>query len=416
MPADENERLCELEELEATEELPEPRFSAIAAAAARVCSTPIALVNLVGADSQHFKGSSGVTATGMDRADSWFCPHTIAARRLLEVHDADADPRFRDTPIVAGEWRVRFYAGAPMISSRGHALGTVCVMDHRPRRLSPEQHQMLTVLAENAALLLEAHHQVRRADRIIHGLQDVQELKDQFLRNINHELRTPLTSIRSYLELIQDGDLDSATEQRFLGVIEHNSDRLLELIDELLLMASLNAETAVFHPARVDLIVLVHRALEVVADRVQDRGHTLILHAPDRATVWADALRFQHVLVHLLDNAIKFTPDGGTIEVRASADPAPRVEICDTGIGIGAEHVERIFEDFYRAPEAEERAIPGTGMGLAIVDKIIRVHGGSIRINSTPGEGTCVRVTMPVPPSPQSSAHRTPPSSPRPGL
>ncbi|GIH78098.1 sensor histidine kinase [Planobispora longispora] len=399
MPGDENERLRELAELEATEELPEPRFSAVAAAAARICATPIALVNLVGAESQYFKGRTGVTATGMARAASSFCSHTIATRELLEVPDASADPRFHADPIVVGEQRVRFYAGAPMISSRGHALGTVCVMDRRPRRLSAEQHQMLAVLAENATLLLESRH----ADQIIHGLQDVQELKDQFLRNINHELRTPLTSIRSYLELIQDGDLDPATEQRFLEVIEHNSDRLLELIDELLLMASLNAETLVFQPERVDLIVLVHRALEVVTERIQCKGHTLALHAPARVTAWADARRFQHVLVHLLDNAIKFTPDGGTIEVRLSADPAPRLAVCDTGIGIGAEHLDRVFDDFYRAPDAEDQAIAGTGMGLAIVDKIVRLHGGSIRIDSTPGKGTCVRVTLPVPPAPPPS-------------
>ncbi len=293
---------------------------------------------------------------------------------------------------------MRFYAGVPMIGRSGNILGVFCVMDHRPRRLSDEQRRILRSLAASATALLKTYRYARRSDHIIHGLQEVQDLKDQFLRTVNHELRTPLTSIRGYLQLVREGGLDEATEHRFLQVIERNSEHILGLIDELLLMSSLNARTAVFTPERVDLVAVVRRAVGDAAAEAESRGHTLRLEAPPALTAWADARRLQHALDHLLENAIKYTPDGGTIEVTVTADPARRIRIRDTGIGIPPGEVERVFEDFYRSRQAEDMT-GGTGMGLPLVDKIIQLHGGSIRIDSEPGKGTSVRVTLPVPPS-----------------
>ncbi|GAA3138990.1 GAF domain-containing sensor histidine kinase [Planomonospora alba] len=379
--------------------LVEPDLSAVAASAARACLAPIALVGLVGTGDRRLTGRAGAGAGALDEEALSFVPCTLEQRGLLEVPDASADERFRADPAVAGEPGVRFYAGVPMIGARGHPLGVVCVMDHRPRELSDEQRETLRSLAGSATALLEMYRYACRSDRIIHGLQEVQELKDHFLSTVNHELRTPLTSIRGYLQLLREGGLDPATQQRFLRVIERNSNHILGLIDELLLVASLNARTAVFTPELVDLVALVRRAVDDAAPEAERRRHTLRLHAPEPVTAWADPRRLQHALGHLLNNALKFTPKGGTIEVRVTADPARRIWIRDTGIGIPPGDVERVFEDFYRTPQAEERGIGGTGMGLPVVDKIIQLHGGSIRIDSELGKGTTVRITLPVPPS-----------------
>ncbi|GGL40912.1 GAF domain-containing sensor histidine kinase [Planomonospora parontospora] len=397
VPSDEDERLRELDELGALNVLVEPAFQAVAELAAYVCRTPIALVNFPERGRQYFKGHVGTSATDMDRRVR-FCPYTVETRRLLEVTDALADPRFRDDPAVTGEPYVRFYAGAPLISSRGHALGVVCVFDHRPRRLAPAQHQALDTLAVCATALLELRHHSDQAEKVIVRLRELEKLKHQFLRTVNHELRTPLTSIRSYVQMLQDGGLDEGTEQRFLEVIDRNSERILGLIDELLLMASLIARTAAFHPERTDLSALARAAVEAATVKAWNVSHTLVLDAPAEVTVWADTKRIRQVLAQLLDNAVKFTPSGGTVEVSVHGDPAPTVEVRDTGIGITPEALEHVFDDFYRAPEAEERAIGGTGLGLPIVARIARMHGGTVDIDSRPGQGTRVRLTFPRPP------------------
>ncbi|MBG0817174.1 GAF domain-containing sensor histidine kinase [Planomonospora sp. ID82291] len=394
-PADEAGRLRELEELHALDTVPEPRFSAIASLAAHMCGTPLGLVNLVGRDKQYLKGRHGTEWTEMDRHDS-FCQYTICGHQIMEIPDARADPRFRGNSIVVGEPYVRFYAGAPVIGAHGHALGTVCVADTRPRGLSDDQRQALTTLAGNTAGLLELHRHALRSDRMLRRVQEVEELKNQFLRTVNHELRTPLTSISSYLQLLQDGDLDEATEQRFLRIIERNSGRLRELLDRLLLMASLNAGTAVLTPERADLAALAHQTVAALAERARAGGLTMTVHAPEAVVACADAGRVRHALTQLLDNAIKFTPPGGRVEVTVRGDPAPTVEVCDTGIGIAPADVEHVFDDFYRSPEAEERAIGGVGIGLSIARRIIELHDGTLEIDSRPDGGTRVRLVLPA--------------------
>nr|BFE82491.1 hypothetical protein GCM10020093_050920 [Planobispora longispora] len=165
IPADESERLRELVELEVVEAPLESILTAVAELATRICHTPIALVNLVGEDIQHLKGRVGLGAETMDRQVA-FCPYTICGRELMEVPDALADPRFHEDPLVAGEPRVRFYAGAPLIGSGGHILGTVCVMDRRPRRLSPERRGALIALATCTVAVVECHHHDRRSKQI----------------------------------------------------------------------------------------------------------------------------------------------------------------------------------------------------------------------------------------------------------
>ncbi|GAA3155561.1 GAF domain-containing sensor histidine kinase [Planomonospora alba] len=395
-PSDEAERLQELHELQALDVVLEADYCAIADVAAHVCRTPIGVVNLLDADHQHFKGRHGIDLAGIGRRQMSFCSHAIRGRDVLEVHDALADERFRRDPAVRGEPYVRFYAGAPVVTSRGHALGAVFVADHRPRRLTPDQRAILPTLAAGVAHLAELHHHVRRARLVEHRLRELEELKNQFLRTVNHELRTPLTSIRSYLQLLQDGDLDEVTERRFLSVIDRNSARLGELLDRLLLVAALNARTVPFALVSTDLADLVRRAAEALAERARAGDLTVTVHASAPVPVCADATRMRHAIEQLLDNAVKFTPPGGRIDVVAHAGPVPAVEVRDTGIGIDPGELDRVRDDFYRGSGAEDRAIGGAGIGLSIAEKIARMHGGDVRIDSRPGHGTRVRLTLPA--------------------
>ncbi|GAT67240.1 sensor histidine kinase [Planomonospora sphaerica] len=392
----ESARLRELADLDALDVLVEPAFQAIAELAAHICRAPIALVNLIGARRQYFKGHTGTTAAHMSRRVE-FCPHTLEARQVVQVADALAEPRFRDDPAVTGEPYVRAYLGAPMITSHDVPVGVVCVFDHRPRHWDPSCHRAMTTLAGCATGLLELRHHHRRSAEVTARLREAEELKNAFLRTVNHELRTPLTSITSYLELMEGGDLPPAVEQQFMQVITRNSRRLHVLLDELLLLASLNADTVAFTPHGEDLVAIARAAVDDIAATACAAGQHLTLHAPARAPIRADAGRLQHALWQVLDNAVKFTPPGGSIDVTVTTDPAPAVEVRDDGLGMEEDDLRRVFDDFYRVSGVEERGIGDIGVGLPIVDKIVRMHGGKVDIDSRPGAGTRVRLTLPGP-------------------
>nr|WP_255645358.1 ATP-binding protein [Actinoplanes polyasparticus] len=312
---------------------PEEDFDDIALLASQICGTPVGLVSLVDRDRQWLKAKVGTELEAMPR-DLSFCAHTITSHELLEVPDAQEDGRFADNPGV-GPLGIRFYAGAPVVLDGTYSVGTVCVVDREPRVLTSPQRRALRSLARHASVQLELRRYARHAGEIADQMRQVDRMKDSFLATVSHELRTPLSTIRGYLEMLLEDDFDAETSRRFLSVMSRNSDRLLRLIDELLL------------------------------------------------------------LNHLLVNAIKFTQPDGEITVDSTAEGEPELLITDTGVGIAAEELPHVFDRFYRCTAAEVMAAQGPGLGLAIVKSIVEAHHGSVHVQSEPGEGTTVRLTLP---------------------
>ncbi|GII05729.1 GAF domain-containing protein [Planobispora takensis] len=239
-PGDEIERLAELHALGALEVVPHADFSAIAELAAHLCQAPIALVNLIDAERQHFKGHFGTAEVGMDRQVA-FCPYVICGREVLEIRDALEDERFRENAVVAGEPYVRFYAGAPVLSAAGHGLGTVCVMDHKPRRLSSVQRRALATLATAAAALLQARHHAEALQR----LRTVTMREVGLLQRLTGDLRAPLAALHACLKVSDDdGGLDAAAEHCMAQALLRHRTPLIELVEELLLLAGMNSHLA----------------------------------------------------------------------------------------------------------------------------------------------------------------------------
>jgi len=227
----------------------------------------------------------------------------------------------------------------------------------------------------------------READRLV----------DEFVALISHELRTPLTSIIGYLELtLDDGNLTE--EQRgYLDVVDHNADRLLRLVDDLLLVAQLEAGQLEVRPRELDLATVARQAVAEAQPRAAENGITLTYDAEGAVLLEADKGRMFRILDNLLSNAIKFTPAGGDVQVSVShADGVAWLEVADTGIGIAADDQERLFERFFRTSTAVERHFPGAGLGLYIAQAIVEAHGGSITVSSEPDEGTSFSVALPA--------------------
>jgi two-component system phosphate regulon sensor histidine kinase PhoR len=229
-------------------------------------------------------------------------------------------------------------------------------------------------------------------------LRRLERVRSEFVANVSHELRTPLTCIKGYLETLLDGALDDrAHARRFLEVAGTHAARLDRLIDDLLELSNIESGRVTLAPARLDLEDVLTGVAAMFERQVAQRRQRLERSVPPGLTVRADRDRLVQVLVNLIDNAVKFTPDGGRIRVEAGPGPAGRVEVRvrDTGIGIPSTDLPRLTERFYRVDKTRSREIGGTGLGLAIVKHLVQAHGGELRIDSRLGHGTTVSFTLP---------------------
>ncbi|MEV7621726.1 ATP-binding protein [Actinoplanes sp. NPDC089786] len=394
LPEDEPARLAALHDAQVLDTAPEEDFDDIALLASEICGTPAGLVSLVDTDRQWFKAKIGLTIEQTHR-DLSFCAHAIHGHELFEIPDATHDQRFSDNPMVLGDGGIRFYAGAPVVLDGTHSVGTVCVVDHVPRELTPAQRRALRSLARHASVQLELRRYARHAGAIADRLRQLDRMKDSFLATVSHELRTPLSSIRGYLEMLLEDEFDGETSRRFLSVMQRNSDRLLRLIDDLLLVARLTDEGLELDLAEVDLAEIAHHVTSGCRPLAEHKEVKLTDRTESPVPARGDAKRLSHALNHLVVNAIKFTAEGGEISVDARADDEPELIITDTGVGIPPHDLPHVFDRFYRSAAADQMAAQGPGLGLAIVRSIIDAHHGTIRVHSEPGLGTTVRVKLP---------------------
>lgn len=256
------------------------------------------------------------------------------------------------------------------------------------------------VLLRAVALLRESERLGGALARQNAELKALDRLKDDFVASVSHELRTPLTSIRGYLELVRDGEAGELTEQQdaFLEVVDRNAERLLRVVGDLLFVAQLDAGSLPLERGTVDLRRLAQDAAASAEPLAAERGIALSLELGDLpAHVPGDASRLAQALDNLVSNALKFTPGGGTVAVRAAAaNGHVELAVADTGPGITDADQQRLFERFFRTASAGEQAVPGTGLGLAITKAIVEAHGGTIGVASEPGAGSEFRIVLPA--------------------
>jgi signal transduction histidine kinase len=229
--------------------------------------------------------------------------------------------------------------------------------------------------------------------------RELDRMRDAFVATVSHELRTPLTSISGFLEMLEDEEhaLGSSGRQ-YLDVIRRSTERLHALVEDLLLVAQIEANRVELQLAPVDLVSLARHACETATPAATDKQVDLSVVADHPPRVLADEKRLTQVLDNLISNAVKFTPEGGSVKISVgkAGDDAARLVVADTGIGVPEDEQKQVFSRFFRASTATRRAIPGTGLGLAICHALVEQHGGSIEFSSREGEGTEVAVTLPA--------------------
>jgi signal transduction histidine kinase len=250
-----------------------------------------------------------------------------------------------------------------------------------------------------------AQEQLSRQNEL---LLEADRLKDEFVALISHDLRTPLTSIVGYTELALDDEMEPPLDDErrsYLKVVARGSERLLRLVDDLLFVARLQAGKGLQLERReLDLTAIAIQVVDEAQPRAATKGLSLSCSADGPVTVEADKGRIFQLLENLISNAIKFTPPGGSVEVRVSAAADGGVlEVSDTGIGFSPRDAERLFERFFRAPSAVTNQVPGTGLGLYIARAIAEAHGGRISARSEVGGGTTFRIELPAHATPETA-------------
>ena len=267
-------------------------------------------------------------------------------------------------------------------------------------------------VAERTRQLSEANAALEVSHR---RLQELDQLKSDFVSNVSHELRTPLTAIRMSVDNLLDGVVGevSPTLQRYLTKVQNNTDRLVRLISDLLDLSRIEAGRIELHRTKVDLVEAIQDVVDSLRPMAVEKGLELaIVPSPTAPSVFADRDKLQQILINLAGNAVKFTPRGGVITLSTrsgaaaqsgspppgAAAPPPCVEVCvaDTGEGIPPDQLDAIFDKFHQVRRENRYKAQGTGLGLSIAKSLIELHGGSIRVESQPGKGSRFIFTVPI--------------------
>ena len=394
LAANETQRLDALRRYDILDTAIERGFEDLTELAAFICGTPISTVTFIDEHRQWFKSHRGLDDHETPR-DQAFCAHAILQSGVLIVPDATLDDRFAENPLVTGDPHIRFYAGAPLITSEGFGLGTLCVIDRVPRTLTADQQEALRALSRRAMVQLELRKALGDLYAAYKVLQALEEAKGDFVTMVSRQVRAPLRSIGDQLaELLADptaltGDGPRRTVRQALA-----TSRQLEAISE---------EVADFSGAEVGTLAL-RRTVNDVHDLVMSACEAVRL-APrgvggldaqvddDAGMVVVDAERIVEALVNLLQVALAHAALSQPVCIDARASPEGVVIVIRAaGPGMSPHDLARLFDPLSGGADRRRR---GAGLGLAITKAVIEQHRGTVTVEAEVGEGLTFRLTLP---------------------
>ncbi|WP_229214988.1 GAF domain-containing sensor histidine kinase [Dyadobacter bucti] len=443
--AKEEERITALNSYHILDSLPEKDFDDLTYLASQICQTPISLVSLIDEQRQWFKSHHGLSIGGTHR-DLSFCAHAInEPDKIMVVTDARKDKRFADNPLVTGPPSVIFYAGVPLVDSSGFALGSFCVIDHSPKQLSDQQLSALRILANQVVSLLELRKlkseldtgEISFEDRLENLLlQRTQQLADsnktlsevnrkvvkknedlkksnlsleQFAFFASHDLQEPLRKIQAFSDLVFKRHAHQLGEgAQYISKIRSAAHRMSELVNNLLTLSKVSGSPQVNSLISLDWVLqTVLLDLELV---VLETG--AVVKSDPLPKIMAEHTQLCQVFQNLISNSLKFRRHNVPmqIEIRykkmakndlpVSVHPTKNsenyhlIEVADNGIGFDQDQAGSMFQLFRRLHDTNK--VSGTGIGLAICEKVITGYGGIISAEGQRGQGATFSIYLPV--------------------
>lgn len=397
IPANELDRLENLVKLNVLDTEAEKAYDDLVLLASSITGCPISLISLVDSERQWFKARVGLDAKETPR-DISFCGHAITeGNEIFEVSNANVDERFKDNPLVTGDPSISFYAGQPLTTSSGHNIGTLCVIDTKPKELNTLQKDQLKIIARLITSLFESALKVTK-------IKEDSLSKTAFVSSISHEIRTPLTAISGYIDVIEDETKESSSKdlKSAIQTIKENSIHLNSLVGDILDFSKLDARKMTTEKKPLSVRKLIKQVENLFKLQARSKNLKLDFHVgvsvPSRIS--GDVTHIKQILMNLVSNAVKFT-EKGSISLTVGYDEDLEsifFNVKDTGSGMTAEELSRIFSPYEQANDKIYRNFKGTGLGMPISKELAELMGGKLSVvSSKKGVGSHFELKIPAP-------------------
>lgn len=393
IPSNEVERLRELQSLKLLEDLPDVDLDLITKLASDICGTKVSLITLIDSKMQIFKSRHGINLENTSREVA-FCAHAInAPDKMLIVNDATEDERFKKNPLVTGDPKISFYAGMPLSTIEGVALGTLCVIDSKPKVLSASQIEALKSLAKLVERLFESRRDSLELEKVHNQLELHKNQAEEMVYAIAHDLKNPVDSLQGVFELLLK-ETDTNLSRNALQYIEYASkstDKMTELIREILDYAKLSS--AKEKNELLDLDSIIENIIDLNLPTIKSKDIEVVYK--DLPKIRTSRTLFTIVLRNLIGNAIKYRSTERLLRIEINVQDKTNdwvVSVSDNGKGIRKENQEKIFKPLYKE---DEKDISGVGMGLATCEKIVSNLGGQFWTDSELGKGSTFSFNIP---------------------
>ncbi|MEA2490771.1 MAG: hypothetical protein QOH21_2563, partial [Acidobacteriota bacterium] len=389
----------------------EASFDRLTRLAARLTGAPVTFISLVDDQRDFYKSCFGFPeplASERQMTGTTFCHYALTSQGPLVIEDTLADPVYRLVPTVQS-LGVRAYLGVPLTLASGQTIGSFCAIDFQPRQWSQldievmielatstlREIELRTALEEITEDRLRLHELAETNERLYHAAQLANQEKDRFFAAVTHELRTPMTSIIGWARILRGDIVENPDAAEAVAMIENSAKAQARLVDDLLDASRIATGKITLDLRPIELNRVIDEAVRAAHPAATAKGVRLLTALQDIPPFVADGIRTRQILDNLISNAIKFTPAGGTIELRSEqGDGEARVYVRDSGRGIAADILPFIFD---RGRQAESAEQGGLGLGLTIADHLARAHGGTIRAESAgAGLGATFIVTLPL--------------------
>ncbi|MDG1398596.1 MAG: GAF domain-containing sensor histidine kinase [Polaribacter sp.] len=389
IPQNEEERLRILDSYKILDTLPEEDYDALAKIASAICNTPIALISLIDEERQWFKSNYGLGARHTPREFA-FCAHSILnPDEIFVVEDATKDERFFDNPLTINDPNVIFYAGAPLNTSEGQPLGTLCVIDNKPRKLDDQQKESLKLLAKQVVSLLELRKKNLELEKTNTKVIQLNEQLNDFAYRLAHDLKSPISGVNFLLDVLKSDHTNLFKETAAENYVNLISSRMIymgSLVDEILEYSKINTENIVYDSFNIKSI------LDSIITNIDFEGKIFLNSEDLDVTINSSKIGFVQIFQNLISNSRKYSDEEKVqIQIDFVEDENYYHFIYkDNGPGIKEKYWDKVFNMFETLEDSNNQ---NTGIGLATVKSIIKRLGGEIHLeNKKDGKkGICFR-------------------------